>query len=190
MILNSPSPNLMNKMARSVLAMYSYDEHAEDNSLPNILRQSINLIAELPTMMVNAYQIKRRVYDRSSMYFHLPTEGQSTAEHILSTYRADQKFTHEEARLLDLCLLVHADHGGGNCSTFTCRVLSSSGTDTYAAISSAIGALKGPKHGGANLKVMHQLDYILEMSRIRPTTTRSASSCARSSARSAATAAA
>uniref|UniRef100_UPI003A8E108A citrate/2-methylcitrate synthase n=1 Tax=Gemmiger sp. TaxID=2049027 RepID=UPI003A8E108A len=162
MILNSPSPNLMNKIARSVLAMYSYDEHAEDNSLPNILRQSINLIAELPTMMVNAYQIKRRVYDRSSMYFHLPTEGQSTAEHILSTYRADQKFTHEEARLLDLCLLVHADHGGGNCSTFTCRVLSSSGTDTYAAISSAIGALKGPKHGGANLKVMHQLDYILE----------------------------
>ena len=161
MILNSPSPNLMNKMARSVLAMYSYDEHAEDSSLPNILRQSINLIAELPTMMVNAYQIKRRVYDRSSMYFHLPTEGQSTAEHILSTYRADQKFTHEEARLLDLCLLVHADHGGGNCSTFTCRVLSSSGTDTYAAISAAIGALKGPKHGGANLKVMHQLDDIL-----------------------------
>ena len=142
MILNSPSPNLMNKMARSVLAMYSYDEHAEDNSLPNILRQSINLIAELPTMMVNAYQIKRRVYDRSSMYFHLPTEGQSTAEHILSTYRADQKFTHEEARLLDLCLLVHADHGGGNCSTFTCRVLSSSGTDTYAAISSAISLME------------------------------------------------
>ena len=161
MILNSPSPNIMNKMARSVLAMYSYDEHAEDNSLPNILRQSINLIAELPTMMVNAYQIKRRVYDRGSMYFHLPTPGQSTAEHILSTYRADKKFTHEEARLLDLCLLVHADHGGGNCSTFTCRVLSSSGTDTYAAISAAIGALKGPKHGGANLKVMHQLDYIL-----------------------------
>ena len=162
MILNSPSPNIMNKMARSVLAMYSYDEHAEDSSLPNILRQSINLIAELPTMMVNAYQIKRRVYDRDSMYFHLPTPGQSTAEHILSTYRANQKYTHEEARLLDLCLLVHADHGGGNCSTFTCRVLSSSGTDTYAAISAAIGALKGPKHGGANLKVMRQLDYILE----------------------------
>ncbi len=162
MILNSPSPDLMNKMARSVLAMYSYDEHAEDLSLPNILRQSVNLIAELPTMMVNAYQIKRRVYDHASMYFHLPTEGQSTAEHILSTYRADQKFTREEARLLDLCLMVHADHGGGNCSTFTCRVLSSSGTDTYAAISAAIGALKGPKHGGANLRVMHQLDYILQ----------------------------
>lgn len=162
MIMNSPSPDIMNKMSRSVLAMYSYDEHAEDTSLPNILRQSINLIAELPTMMVNAYQLKRRVYDRDSMYFHLPTEGHSTAEHILSTYRADQKFTHEEARLLDLCLLVHADHGGGNCSTFTCRVLSSSGTDTYAAISSAIGCLKGPKHGGANLKVMKQLDNILE----------------------------
>ena len=162
MIMNSPSPNIMNKMARSVLAMYSYDEHVEDNSLQNMLRQSINLIAELPTMMVNAYQIKRRVYDRESMYFHLPTDGQSTAEHILSTSRPDQKFTHEEARLLDLCLLVHADHGGGNCSTFTCRVLSSSGTDIYSAISAAIGALKGPKHGGANLKVMHQLDHILE----------------------------
>ena len=160
--MNAPSPNIMNKLQRCVLGLYSYDDRAEDLSLENILNQSINLIAELPTMMVNAYQIKRRVYDRSSMYFHLPTEGQSTAEHILSTYRADQKFTHEEARLLDLCLLVHADHGGGNCSTFTCRVLSSSGTDTYADISSAIGALKGPKHGGANLKVMHQLDYILE----------------------------
>lgn len=161
MIMNSPSPNIMNKMARSVLSMYSYDEHADDLSLENILRQSINLIAELPTMMVNAYQLKRRVYDKGSMYFHLPTEGQSTAEHILSTYRADQKFTHDEARLLDLCLLVHADHGGGNCSTFTCRVLSSSGTDTYASISAAIGALKGPKHGGANLKVMRQLDYLM-----------------------------
>lgn len=161
MIMNSPSPNIMNKMARSVLSMYSYDEYADDLSLPNILQQSINLIAELPTMMVNAYMLKRRVYDHESMYFHYPISGQSTAEHILSTYRLDQKFTREEARLLDLCLIVHADHGGGNCSTFTGRVLSSSGTDTYAAISAAIGALKGPKHGGANLKVMHQLDYMM-----------------------------
>lgn len=160
MIMNSPSPNIMNKMARSVLSMYSYDEHADDLSLPNILTQSINLIAELPTMMVNAYQLKRRVYDHESMYFHYPIAGQSTAEHILSSYRADQKFTHEEARLLDLCLLVHADHGGGNCSTFTTRVLSSSGTDTYAAISAAIGALKGPKHGGANIKVMEMMEDI------------------------------
>ena len=160
--MNAPSPNIMNKLQRCVLGLYSYDEHAEDLSLENILSQSINLIASMPTMMVNAYQMKRRYYDKQSMFFHLPKPGQSTAEHILSTYRPDQKFTHEEAKLLDMCLLVHADHGGGNCSTFTCRVLSSSGTDTYAAISSAIGALKGPKHGGANLKVMHQLDYILE----------------------------
>ena len=159
--MNAPSPNIMNKLQRCVLGLYSYDEHAEDLSLENILSQSINLIASMPTMMVNAYQMKRRYYDKQSMFFHLPKPGQSTAEHILSTYRPDQKFTHEEARLLDLCLLVHADHGGGNCSTFTTRVLSSSGTDTYAAISAAIGALKGPKHGGANLKVMHQLDYIL-----------------------------
>ena len=159
--MNAPSPNVMNKLQRCVLGLYSYDEHAEDLSLENILNQSINLIASMPTMMVNAYQMKRRYYDKQSMFFHLPKPGQSTAEHILSTYRPDQKFTHEEAKLLDMCLLVHADHGGGNCSTFTTRVLSSSGTDTYAAISAAIGALKGPKHGGANLKVMHQLDYIL-----------------------------
>ena len=159
--MNAPSPNVMNKMQRCVLGLYSYDEHAEDLSLENILNQSINLIASMPTMMVNAYQMKRRYYDKQSMFFHLPKPGQSTAEHILSTYRPDQKFTHEEAKLLDMCLLVHADHGGGNCSTFTTRVLSSSGTDTYSAIAAAIGALKGPKHGGANLKVMHQLDYIL-----------------------------
>ena len=161
MIMKAPSPNIMNKMARSVLALYSYDEKADDLSLENILNQSINLIAGLPTIMVSAYQVKRRVYDRQSMFFHMPIPGQSTAEHILSTYRPDQRFTHEEAKLLDMCLLVHADHGGGNCSTFTARVLSSSGTDTYSAISAAIGALKGPKHGGANLCVMHQLEDIL-----------------------------
>lgn len=160
MIMKAPSPNIMNKLARSVLALYSYDENPEDLSLENLLEQSISLIASLPTIMVNAYQVKRRVYDRQSMYFHMPTPGQSTAEHILATYRADQKFTHEEAKLLDLCLLVHADHGGGNNSAFTCRVLSSSGTDTYSAISAAIGSLKGPKHGGANLKVMEQLEQI------------------------------
>ena len=160
MIMKAPSPNIMNKLARSVLALYSYDGNPEDLSLENLLEQSISLIASLPTIMVNAYQVKRRVYDRQSMYFHMPTPGQSTAEHILATYRADQKFTHEEAKLLDLCLLVHADHGGGNNSAFTCRVLSSSGTDTYSAISAAIGSLKGPKHGGANLKVMEQLEQI------------------------------
>ena len=160
--MNAPSPNIMNKMQRCVLGLYSYDEHAEDLTLENILNQSINLIASMPTMMVNAYQMKRRYYDKQSMFFHMPKPGQSTAEHILSTYRPDQKFTHEEAKLLDMCLLVHADHGGGNCSTFTTRVLSSSGTDTYSAISAAIGALKGPKHGGANLMVNRQLQDILK----------------------------
>ncbi len=151
----------MNKMARSVLALYSYDDDPEGLSLQNIMRQSIALIASLPSIMVNAYQIKRRVYDRQSMYLHLPQSGQSTAEHILATYRADQQFTREEAKLLDLCLVLHADHGGGNNSTFACRVLSSSGTDTYSAISAAIGSLKGPRHGGANHKVMEMLDGIL-----------------------------
>ena len=158
--MNAPSPNIMNKLQRCVLGLYSYDDRAEDLSLENILNQSINLIASMPTMMVNAYQMKRRYYDKQSMFFHLPKPGQSTAEHILSTYRPDQKFTHEEAKLLDMCLLVHADHGGGNCSTFTARVLSSSGTDTYSAIAAAIGALKGPKHGGANLMVMHMMQNI------------------------------
>ena len=160
MIMKAPSPNIMNKLARGVLAMYSYDENPEDLSLENLLEQSISLIAGLPTIMVNAWQIKRRIYDHQSMFFHMPIPGQSTAEHILATYRADQKFTHEEAKLLDLCLVLHADHGGGNNSAFTCRVLSSSGTDTYSAIAAAIGSLKGPKHGGANLKVMEQLEHI------------------------------
>ena len=158
MIMSAPSPNIMNKMARSVLAMYSYDENAENGQLENIMSQSVNLIAQLPTMMVYAYQIKMHAYARGSLYLHYPIKGLSTAEHILSTYRPDQKFTHEEAKLLDLCMLVHADHGGGNNSTFTDRVLSSTGTDTYSAIAAAICSLKGPKHGGANLKVMQQLD--------------------------------
>ena len=161
MIMKAPSPNIMNKMARSVLALYSYDENAEDLSLENILNQSINLIASLPTIMVDAYHVKRRVYDKQSMFFHMPIPGQSTAEHILATYRPDQRFTHAEAKLLDVCLLLHADHGGGNCSTFATRVLSSSGTDTYSALAAGIGALKGPKHGGANLQVMRQLEDIL-----------------------------
>lgn len=160
MIMKAPSPNIMNKMARSVLALYSYDDNPDDLSLENLLSQSITLIASLPTIMVNAYQIKRRVYEKKSMYLHLPKPGQSFAEHILSTSRADRKFTHEEARLLDLCLVLHADHGGGNNSTFACRAVSSSGTDTYSAIATAIGSLKGPKHGGANIKVMEMLEYI------------------------------
>ena len=161
MIMNAPSPNIMNKIARSVLSMYSYDDNAEDTSLESTIRQSINLIAELPTMMIYSYIAKIHVYDHGSLYFHYPIKGLSTAEHVLSIYRPDQQYTHEEAKLLDLCMVVHADHGGGNCSTFADRVLSSAGTDTYSAIASAICCLKGPKHGGANLKVMNQLDFIL-----------------------------
>lgn len=161
-IMAAPSPNLMNKMARSVLAMYSYDEKAEDTSLENIIKQSINLIAELPTMMVYAYQTKKHVYDHESLFYHYPKKGLSCAENILAMYRLNQDYTQEEAHLLDLCMIVHADHGGGNNSAFTTRVLSSTGTDTYSAIASAILSLKGPKHGGANLSVMKQLDEILE----------------------------
>ncbi len=162
MIMSAPSPNIMNKMARSVLAMYAYDKKAEDNSLENVLRQSINVIAEMPTMMVYAYQIYRHAFKHQSMYFHYPKAGHSTAEHILATYREDQNFTHEEAKLLDLCLICHGDHGGGNNSTFTDRVVSSTGSDTYSAIASAILSLKGPRHGGANLKVMEQLDNMIQ----------------------------
>lgn len=160
-IMSSPSPNIMNKMARSVLAMYSYDEHAEDESLGNVLQQSVNLIAQMPTLMVYAYQTKLHVYDHKSQYFHYPKAGLSTAEHILATYRPDQKYTHEEAKLLDLCLVVHADHGGGNNSAFTTRVVSSAGSDTYSAIASAILSLKGPKHGGANHRVIRQLKEVM-----------------------------
>lgn len=160
-IMAAPSPNLMNKMARSVLAMYSYDEEAENTSLENVIKQSINLIAEMPSMMVYAYQTKKHAYDHESLYFHYPKPGLSTAENILAMYRLDQNYTREEARLLDLCMVVHADHGGGNNSAFTTRVLSSTGTDTYSAIASAILSLKGPKHGGANLMVMKQLDEVL-----------------------------
>ncbi len=160
MIIKAPSPNVMNKLARSVLALYSYDANPDNTSITNILRQSIELIAQLPTIMVYAYQVKRRQYDRQSMIFHPIEKGQSTAEFILSSMRNDRKFTHEEAKLLDTCLILHAEHGGGNNSSFACRVLSSSGTDTYSAIAAAIGSLKGPRHGGANIKVIEMLEHI------------------------------
>ncbi|MBQ1210855.1 MAG: citrate synthase, partial [Clostridia bacterium] len=160
MIIKSPSPSVMNKMQRNVLSFYSYDSNPDDISPENVLRQSIFLMATLPSMMAYAYQVKRRVYDRATMVLHPRMDNLSTAESILYSLRPDGQFTDEEARLLDICLMLHAEHGGGNNSTFTCRTLSSSGTDTYAAISGAIGALKGPRHGGANIKVMEMLSHM------------------------------
>ena len=160
MIMKAPSPDIMNKLSRSVLALYSYDDNPDDTSIENVLNQSIRLIAQLPSIMVYAYQVKRRHYYKKSMYLHSLKPNLSTAESILHMLRFNTNFTDEEAKLLDLCLIIHAEHGGGNNSAFATRVLSSSGTDTYSAISAAIGSLKGPRHGGANIKVVEMLDYI------------------------------
>lgn len=162
MIIKAPSKNIMNKLARSVLALYSYDENPDDTSLENNMRQAIQLIARLPTIMTYAYQVKRRHFDKKSMYFHPIDPKHSTAQSILNAIRPDRSFTDEEAKLLDLCLMLHAEHGGGNNSTFTVRVLSSTGTDTYSAIAAAIGSLKGPRHGGANHRVMMMMRDIME----------------------------
>ena len=160
MIMKAPSPNIMNKLERSVLSLYSYDSNPDDISIENVMRQSIQLIAKLPTIMTYAYQVKRRYYMKKSMYLHPIKEGLSTAETILYNTRSNRKFTDEEAKLLDLCLMIHAEHGGGNNSAFATRVLTSSGTDTYSAISAGIGSLKGPRHGGANLKVAEMMNYL------------------------------
>ena len=162
MIMKAPSPNIMNKITRSVLALYSYDENPDDVSIENVIRQSIQIIAQIPVIMSYAYQVKRRHYYKKSMYIHPTKPNHSTAEAVLRSMRSDKTFTDEEAKLLDLCLMVHAEHGGGNNSTFATRVLTSSGTDTYAAFAAAIGALKGPKHGGANIKVSEMMNYIME----------------------------
>ena len=158
MILKFPSRDIMNKLARSVLVLYSFDPNPDDTSLGNIMRQSIQLIASLPTIMTYAYQVKRRAFDKQSMFFHPVDLSLSTSESILRALRPDMKFTDSEAKLLDLCMILHAEHGGGNNSTFSTRVLSSSGTDTYSAIAAAIGSLKGPRHGGANLRVRSMME--------------------------------
>lgn len=158
MILKAPSRNIMNKLGRCVLALYSYDEYCEEPNLLNEMRISCELIAKLPVIMVHAYQAKKSHYDNKSLIMHKLIKEQSVAETILSLMRLDRQFTKEEAKLLDLMLMLHAEHGGGNNSAFTCRVLTSSGTDAYSAYASAIGALKGPKHGGANIKVMQMLE--------------------------------
>lgn len=160
MILKAPSPNIMNKMARAVLSLYSYDDAPESKTSEHEVDTAVSLIAKMPVIMVCAYETKRRYYDDKSMIMHPLIKGQSTAENILSTLRTDRKFTHDEAKLLDLMLMLHAEHGGGNNSTFTCRVLTSSATDPYSAYSAAIGSLKGPRHGGANHKALEMQEII------------------------------
>ena len=162
MIMKAPSPDIMNKLARSVLASYSYDSHAEDFSVSNILRQCIELIARFSTFSAYAYQAKRRYYDGRSMYIHNPVPELSTAENFLRLLRSDKHYTKLEAETLDLALILHAEHGGGNNSTFSIHVVSSTDTDTYSAIASAVGSLKGRRHGGANIKVMEMMDNIKE----------------------------
>ena len=162
MIMKNPSRNIMNKLARSVLSLYSYDENPDDTSLDNILLQSVKLVGAFPSIVANAYSVKRHYFEGGSLHIHFPMEGLSTAENFLRMIRPNTKYTEEEAHLLDMMLMVHAEHGGGNNSTFVCRALSSSGTDTYSAIAGAVGSLKGPLHGGANAKVMEMFRYVKE----------------------------
>lgn len=160
-IMKNSSKDIMNKMARCVMTLYSFDENPDDISIPNVLRQSLQLIAQMPTIMNSAYQVKRRSFYNKTMFLHPIKKEHSTAECILYQLRADKQFTREEAKLLDICLMLHADHGGGNNSTFSTRVLTSSGTDTYSAITAGFGSLKGPKHGGANIRVANQMNEII-----------------------------
>ena len=157
-IMKSPSDNMMNILAKSVLALYSYDENANDISIPNVLRQSISRITLVPMLAVYGYHTYRYTRNGGSFFIHDPNPDLSIAENLLYMLRADKKYTELEARILDMALVLHAEHGGGNNSTFTVHVVSSSGTDTYSAIAAALGSLKGPKHGGANIKVALMFD--------------------------------
>ena len=159
-IMKAPSSDMMNTLASSVLTLYSYDEAAEDISVPNVLRQCIQLIALFPLLSVYGYQAYRHYHDGQSLFIHQPDPKLSTAENILRILRPDCQYTALEAKVLDIALMLHADHGGGNNSTFTTHVVTSSGTDTYSAIAAALGSLKGPKHGGANIKVVRMFEEI------------------------------
>jgi citrate synthase len=160
MILKAPSRDVVNKLARSVLVCYSYDSNPDDIRIKNILRQCLELIARFPTMVAYGYQAKRHYFDGKSLFIHRPRPELSTAENLLHLIRSDSSYTRLEAETLDLALVIHAEHGGGNNSTFTTHVVSSTGTDTYSAIAAAVGSLKGPLHGGANLKVMEMMRNI------------------------------
>lgn len=158
MILTAPSKSIMNKLARSVLALYCYDDNPDDTSVENVIRQSISLIGYFPALIAYAYQAKAQTYDNKSLHLHYPIPELSTSENILRMIRPTGEYTDLEAKLLDLSMIIHAEHGGGNNSSFTTHLVSSSGTDTYAAISAAIGSLKGPKHGGANIAVINMIN--------------------------------
>ncbi|MGL4484372.1 MAG: citrate synthase, partial [Anaerovoracaceae bacterium] len=158
MILTTPSKNIMNKLSRSILALYCYDENPDDWTVTNVLRQSIDLIGYFPTLIAYAYQAKRSFFDNESLHLHYPIAELSTAENILRMIRPMGEYTEFEAKILDLCLILHAEHGGGNNSSFTTHVITSSGTDTYATMSAAVGSLKGPLHGGANISVLNMIE--------------------------------
>ena len=157
-IMKSPSDNMMNTLAKSVLSLYSYDDRANDITIPNVLKQSLSLITLFPLLAVYGYNTYRYSREGGSFFIHDPNPELSIAENLLYMLRQDKKFTELEARILDLALVLHAEHGGGNNSTFAVHVVSSSGTDTYSAIAAALGSLKGPKHGGANIKVVMMID--------------------------------
>ena len=157
-IMKAPSRDMMNTLARSVLTLYSYDEAADDISIPNVLRQSLQLISLFPLLSVYGYRTYKHYHDGESLIIHTPDPNLSTAENILYTLRKDQKYTPLEAKILDIALIIHAEHGGGNNSTFTNHVVSSSGTDTYSTVAASLGSLKGPKHGGANIKVVQMFE--------------------------------
>ncbi len=158
MILKAPGRDMMNILSRSVLALYAYDENPDDISTPNILRQCLALIAQFPLLAVYGYQSFQHYHNGQSLFIHYPRPALSTAENLLYILREDGRYSALEARLLDLALVLHAEHGGGNNSTFTTHVVTSSGTDTYSAVSAALGSLKGPRHGCANIKVMKMFD--------------------------------
>lgn len=159
-IMKAPSSDMMNVLQKCVLTLYSYDDNPNDLSIKNVLKQCLGLIARFPVMAAYGYQAYRHYHLDKSLVIHRPKKGLSTAENILRLIRTDGKYTELEAKVLDVCLVIHAEHGGGNNSTFTTHVLSSTGTDTYSAVAASLGSLKGPRHGGANLKVQQMFNDI------------------------------
>ena len=161
-IMKAPSKDIMNSMTRSILTLASYDENVNSNDIGNVIRQCVNLISVFPMLAVYAYHAYNHYERDESMYIHRPDPGLSTAENLLMLLRPDKQYSFLEAKVLDVALMLHMEHGGGNNSTFTTRVVTSSGSDTYSAVAAAMSSLKGPRHGGANIKVMEMMDDIRE----------------------------